>query len=68
VEATFCINPPKASLILSGDTADFILRSSNDSGNQWYLNDQAIQDATGNSFSITEEDTYTVMTSIDEFA
>lgn len=60
---TFCINPPLP--IINFDNATK-LRSSNREGNQWYLNGEAIPDATAETLLVSESGSYTVKTTIDE--
>ncbi len=66
VERSFCINPAKPHVTSSG-TGDFpTLTSSNDDGNQWYLDGDPIENATEKTFQVTEEGTYSVKTTVDD--
>ena len=63
VEQTFCINPsdPVISIKESNTTAT-ILVSSNDKGNQWYLNGESLENGTESSFYAYESGDYYVST------
>ncbi|HZY78000.1 MAG TPA: choice-of-anchor tandem repeat GloVer-containing protein, partial [Cyclobacteriaceae bacterium] len=61
VDRTFCINPRKPTITVDGAK----LTSSNDTGNQWYLNGTAINNATAPSFGATETGSYTVKTTVE---
>jgi hypothetical protein len=61
VDRTFCINPPKPTIILSGENTESpTLTSSAASGNQWYLNGAAISGATSATYSAMQPGVYTV--------
>ncbi len=72
VSQTFCINPSKPSIALTGiGTESLTLTSSNSTGNQWFLNGIAI--ATGTAATLTVSGTtgagsYTVKTTVDNCA
>ncbi len=72
VKQTFCINPAKPSITLSGTgTETLTLTSSNSTGNQWFLNGTAI--TTGTAATLTVSGTagagsYTVKTTVDNCA
>ncbi|WP_422360977.1 ELWxxDGT repeat protein [Reichenbachiella sp.] len=63
VEQTFCINPndPVISIKESNTTAT-ILVSSNDKGNQWYLNGELLENGIEQSFYAYESGNYSVTT------
>ncbi|MBX2898756.1 MAG: T9SS type A sorting domain-containing protein [Cyclobacteriaceae bacterium] len=61
-EQTICVNPPKPTILPSGSEH---LVSSTPEGNQWYLNGQAINGATGLVLAIIEPGTYTVINTIE---
>jgi hypothetical protein len=65
VQQSFCINPAKPKISLSGAAT---LISSNDDGNQWYLNNTIIDGATGKSYSATQDGVYVVTTKVDDCA
>ena len=66
VTQTFCINPPRPSIktysLTSGAT---ILTSSSSSGNQWYKDGVAINDAVSNIYITEETGIYTVTVTVD---
>jgi len=62
---TFCINPAKPVISVSGSSMMPVLTSSNDEGNAWYLNGTLLTGATGKTLTIEETGTYTVQTTID---
>jgi uncharacterized beta-barrel protein YwiB (DUF1934 family) len=67
ISQTFCINPAKPVITVSGQGTEAVtLTSSSQSGNQWYLDGEAIPDATGSSIAISSFGTYTVQVTIDE--
>jgi len=61
VEQDFCINPPEPVITVSGNT----LISSNETGNQWFLNGTKIKNATDQSYGTSLPGTYTVQTTIE---
>jgi uncharacterized repeat protein (TIGR03803 family) len=61
VETSFCINPPKPSIVQSGA----VLTSSNLEGNQWYRNSEVINGAFGTSLTTEEPGTYTVISTVE---
>lgn len=56
ISHTFCINPDKPTVTIEGGT----LISSSESNNQWYLVGAPIDGATGQSFDVPEDGTYSV--------
>jgi uncharacterized repeat protein (TIGR03803 family) len=62
---TFCVNPAAPLVTSSGSAPNFILTSSNDTGNQWYKDGQLINGATEIDLSATSEGHYTVITTVD---
>lgn len=66
VERTFCVNPAKPVVTLSGlDTETPVLTSSTTTGNQWYKEGVAISGSTGTTFSPTTPGIYTVISTVD---
>jgi uncharacterized repeat protein (TIGR03803 family) len=65
VEVSFCINPRKPSVTATGIGANISLQSSNNSGNQWYQNNDIISGATQPIFAPDEAGTYTVITTVE---
>jgi hypothetical protein len=59
IEISFCINPARPSITLTGLNT---LVSSNSNGNQWYKNTDMISGATQQTLSVTESGKYTVIT------
>uniref|UniRef100_UPI0035945B8D T9SS type A sorting domain-containing protein n=1 Tax=Aquiflexum sp. TaxID=1872584 RepID=UPI0035945B8D len=67
VSQSFCINPSRPVISVSGQGTDEVtLTSSSGTGNQWYLDGEAISGATGASIAISTFGTYTVQVTIDE--
>jgi len=67
VSQSFCINPARPVISVTGQGTDEItLTSSSAAGNQWFLNGEAITGATGSSISISTFGTYTVQATIDD--
>ncbi|WP_194974828.1 carbohydrate binding domain-containing protein [Aquiflexum lacus] len=67
VSQTFCINPARPVITVSGQGTEAVtLTSSSQSGNQWYLDGEAIPDAIGSSIAISSFGTYTVQVTIDD--
>ena len=67
VSQSFCINPARPVISVTGQGTEAVtLTSSSATGNQWYLNGEAITDATGSSISISTFGTYTVQATIDD--
>jgi hypothetical protein len=63
VEQTFCVNPVKPSVTLTGlDTETPVLTSTAGEGYQWFINGTAIPGAAGKSHTATEAGVYTVAT------
>lgn len=66
VDQTFCINPAKPTITLSNvNTETPTLTSSATTGNQWYLNNNAIMDATEVTYSATGAGIYKVQVKAD---
>jgi len=66
VQQTFCVNPSKPIITVSGaGTTTPTLTSSSAAGDQWYLNGSAISGATGATLSVTQAGTYAVNVTID---
>jgi len=66
VQQTFCVNPSKPTITVSGaGTATPTLTSSSAAGDQWYLNGSAVSGATGATLSVTQAGTYAVNVTID---
>ncbi len=65
VEISFCVNPPTPSITTSGAVPNMVLTSSNNEGNQWYRNNEVINNATQAVFSPSESGTYTVITVVE---
>lgn len=66
VEQTFCINPSKPLITLVESKDDYIvLSSSSDSGNQWYLDGNLLDEAQENSFKAYESGVYTLRVTVD---
>src|SRR5258706_4157 len=63
---TFCINPAKPAIAVNAtDPAQPLLTSSSDIGNQWYLNENLIDGATGKTYVVKEKGIYKVKVSVD---
>jgi hypothetical protein len=62
VEQSFCINPAQPTISLSDGSNGVLLTSSNDTGNQWYLEGAPISGATSNPYSPSASGNYTVQT------
>ena len=65
VEVSFCINPPQPVITESGQIPDVEFHSSNEIGNQWYLDSEALAGYVDPSIIVTAEGSYTVATTID---
>jgi hypothetical protein len=66
VTQSFCINPSKPSISVSGlDTEGPLLTSSSTSGNQWFKDGVPINGATNVTFTVTMMGAYTVVASVD---
>lgn len=68
VEQSFCIYPSKPVITTGGNEFAPVLTSSNDNGNQWYRDGTLIADAINESYSVTENGSYTVKTTADDCA
>ncbi|MGY6522597.1 MAG: carbohydrate binding domain-containing protein [Mongoliitalea sp.] len=67
VTRTFCINPLRPTITLSGEgSANTVLTSSASAGNQWFRNGIAIEGATGQTFTVTNQGSYTVAVRVDD--
>jgi hypothetical protein len=67
VEQSFCINPAKPSITLSGEnTGDEVLTSSASSGNQWFRDAEPIEGATASTYSIDAQGVYSVKVTIED--
>lgn len=68
-EQSFCLNPTKPVITTSAlNTETPLLTSSNDTGNQWYLNGTAINLATAKTYTVKEAGSYTVRTTVEDCA
>ena len=66
VSQTFCINPSKPVITVSGvNTETLVLTSSSTAGNQWFLNGTAIAGATNSTLSATQEGVYKVQATVE---
>jgi uncharacterized repeat protein (TIGR03803 family) len=66
VERSFCINPAKPTISMTTDPLGVsTLVSSNETGNQWYREGTAIENATTKNITATTAGNYTVKTIID---
>jgi hypothetical protein len=66
-ERFFCMLPDRPVIdVTEPQSGQFILVSSNESGNQWYFNGQAIEDQTGKSIEVREAGVYSVQTTADD--
>jgi len=66
VELSFCINPAKPTINLSGDNTETpLLTSSSINGNQWFLNGVAISAETKNTLVTTTPGIYTVQVTVE---
>ena len=66
VSQTFCINPVKPAITLSGSNTEApLLTSSSSSGNIWFLNGTAIPNATNPTLTISGAGAYTVQIKVD---
>lgn len=62
VERSFCVNPAKPIITVSGlDTEAPVLTSSSNDNNQWFNNGVLITGTSGNTFTVTEAGSYTVV-------
>ncbi|MCH6200758.1 carbohydrate binding domain-containing protein [Aquiflexum sp. LQ15W] len=67
VSLSFCINPVKPSISVSGTNTETVtLTSSAAAGNQWFLNGTAITGAVGQTLAVTTFGTYTVQVKVDD--
>ncbi len=63
---TFCIAPAKPSITVTGlGTETPLLTSNSPSGNQWFKDGIAVGGATSQTFTVSSEGVYTLVTSID---
>jgi sugar lactone lactonase YvrE len=66
VEQNFCINPAKPVITLTPSSAGVILSSSNDNGNQWFLNGGLISGATEKTLTAQQIGIYSVQSAADD--
>lgn len=65
VEVSFCISPRRPVISVSGSEQEYLLHSSNDGGNQWYLDGAMLAGASGNSIPLIENGSYQVTTTVE---
>jgi len=66
VSNTFCINPVKPTIGVTGTTTEHpVLASSGSTGNQWYKNGVALSGQTAGTITITESGVYTVIITVE---
>lgn len=66
VTQTFCVNPPKPTIVVSDVSSGSVTLLSNASiGNQWYKNGTVITSATADRITVTEVGVYTVKVTVD---
>lgn len=66
IDQHFCINPTKPTISIEGvNTEAPVMTSSSNEGNQWFLNDVAIDGAIHKTFTAAESGTYTVRVAVD---
>jgi len=66
VSQTFCVNPPKPTIVVSNVSSGSVLLVSNASqGNQWYKNGAVINSATADRITVTEAGIYSVKVTVD---
>jgi uncharacterized repeat protein (TIGR03803 family) len=68
VEQSFCINPAKPVITAGAPGEQVDLTSSNDEGNQWFKEGEAIALATATMYTADHSGMYTVQTTIDDCA
>lgn len=68
VDQTFCINPANPAITFHNGLDTPTLISSSATGNQWYLDGEKIDGATGIEYEISEPGSYTVQTTVDQCA
>ena len=67
VSRTFCINPAKPTILLSGENTETpLLTSSNTTGNQWFKNGTAISGATNTTLTVTAAGVYSVESTVEQ--
>lgn len=67
IDRSFCIKPSKPVITVSNNTLESPLLTSNSLfGNQWFLNNMPIQDATSTSFIVKEQGVYSVKVKVDD--
>jgi hypothetical protein len=65
-EVTFCVNPSKPLIAIENvSPGNFVLTSSSDKNNQWLFNEQFISNASGKTYSPTENGVYAVKVDYD---
>jgi hypothetical protein len=66
VDRTFCINPAKPTISISGaDTETVVLTSSSATGNQWFKDGVSISAATANTLNVISVGTYSVQVTVE---
>lgn len=65
VDRSFCINPVKPVISRTSSAGAAVLSSSNNEGNQWYFNYEAIAGATGKQLEVSKDGSYIVQTTIE---
>ncbi|MBY0436136.1 MAG: T9SS type A sorting domain-containing protein, partial [Cyclobacteriaceae bacterium] len=66
VDRSFCINPPKPTITLTGENTNAATLTSNAAtGNQWFLNGTAISGATSTTYKPVSTGSYTVVSTIE---
>lgn len=67
VSQSFCIKPAKPAITVSNaGTGSSLLISSEQVGNQWFLNDVAIDGATSSTYAMTQPGVYKVQVTVDD--
>ncbi len=67
VARSFCINPAKPTITLSGANSEtIVLTSSVAAGNQWFFNGAAITGETNVTLTLKKEGSYTVKSTVDD--
>jgi Secretion system C-terminal sorting domain len=63
---TFCINPAKPTISITGlNTETPVLTSNSSTGNQWYKDGAVIVSATNATYTVTQPGSYTVVVKVD---
>lgn len=66
VDQSFCINPLRPAIKQEQVDGVIVLTSSTASGNQWYFNNTAIDQATGQRLSVSKAGSYTLQVKVDD--